>query len=234
MWSLNPIGVLDAWPQRAVFLHLTAVNLPSPSSSIVIKETHVDTALTTVLSPAAVQTAQGVSAEQFDALIRQHQRRVYRVIFLLVRDPDAADTLTQECFLRAYRKWNSFRGECRVETWLLRIAVNLARDHAKNRRVSFWRRLTGLEEETDRALTVASQQPSPERVLLAREEASAVWKVTTSLPAQQRAIFLLRFAEEMSLAEIAGVLGLRIGSVKAQLSRATGKVRGKIKEQQWR
>jgi RNA polymerase sigma-70 factor (ECF subfamily) len=94
--------------------------------------------------------------------------------------------------------------------------------------------LTGLEEETDRALTVASQQPSPERVLLAREEASAVWKVTTSLPAQQRAIFLLRFAEEMSLAEIAGVLGLRIGSVKAQLSRATGKVRGKIKEQQWR
>lgn len=194
----------------------------------------MDTALTTVLSPAVAQTAQGVSAEQFDTIIRQHQRRVYRVIFLLVRDSDAADTLTQECFLRAYGKWDSFRGECRVETWLLRIAVNLARDHAKNRRNSFWRRLVGLEEESDHALAIASQQPSPERVLLAREQAGAVWKATSSLSAQQRTIFLLRFVEELPLAEVAGVLGLRTGSVKAQLSRAVAKIRATMKEQQWR
>ena len=83
--------------------------------------------------------------------MRQHQRRVYRVIYLLVRDADTADTLTQECFLRAYQKRASFRGECRIETWILRIAVNLVRDHGKNRRASFWKRLVGLDdgESTD-------------------------------------------------------------------------------------
>jgi RNA polymerase sigma-70 factor, ECF subfamily len=61
-----------------------------------------------------------------------------------------------------------------------------------------------------------------------------VWKALGSLSAQQRTIFLLRFAEEMSLAEIAEVLGLAIGSVKAQLFRATGKVRKIVRKKQWR
>jgi RNA polymerase sigma-70 factor (ECF subfamily) len=149
-----------------------------------------------------------------------------------VRDADAAATLTQECFLRAYRHRNSFRGECTIETWLLRIAINLVRDHGKNRRLSFWRKLVGLEENGvslhDRLPT---PQPSAERVLLAREQLDAVWTAAASLSQQQRAVFLLRFAEEMSLADIADVLGLKVGSVKAQLFRALGKVRGALKEQ---
>src|SRR5437660_11527603 len=89
------------------------------------------TVLTSRLSAAAEQPAQAISSARFDEIIRQYQRRVYRIILLLVKDADAADTLTQECFLRAYRNRNSFRGECTIETWLLRIAVNLVRDHGK-------------------------------------------------------------------------------------------------------
>ena len=73
----------------------------------------VDTVLTTALSSPATDKAEAISTERFDEIMRQHQRRVYRVIFLLVRDADTADTLTQECFLRAYQKRASFRGECR-------------------------------------------------------------------------------------------------------------------------
>ncbi|HTE91700.1 MAG TPA: sigma factor, partial [Terriglobales bacterium] len=94
----------------------------------------METVLTSPLSAAAERPAQAISPARFDEIIRQHQRRVYRIILLLVKDADAADTLTQECFLRAYRHRNSFRGECAIETWLLRIAVNLVRDHGKNRR----------------------------------------------------------------------------------------------------
>jgi RNA polymerase sigma-70 factor, ECF subfamily len=190
----------------------------------------VETALTATLrSPAPAAEAEIIPAEGFDQIVRQHQRRVYRVIYLLLRDADAADTLTQECFLRAYRKRSSFRGECKIETWLLRIAVNLARDHVKNRRTSFWRRLIGLE---DGAATgnFAGPEPSPERVLLAREELNAVWAAAASLSERQRSIFLLRFAEEMSLAEIGAVLGVEVGTVKAHLSRATAKVRQVVKE----
>jgi RNA polymerase sigma-70 factor (ECF subfamily) len=94
-------------------------------------------------------------------LVRLHQRRIYRVLLAIVRDPDAADTLTQECFLRAYEKRASFRGEAKVETWLVRIAMNLARDHAKNRRQSFWRRLVAWAKDEDsmkQAARVADRQ----------------------------------------------------------------------------
>ena len=188
----------------------------------------MDTILTTALSTAVTEKAEEISAERFDEIMRQHQRRVYRVIFLLVRDRDIADTLTQECFLRAYLKRASFRGECRIETWLLRIAVNLVRDHGKNRRTSFWKRLVGLEDEEEKGAEprqFPAPGPSAERMLLAREELEAVWSALSSLSPQQRAIFFLRYEEEMSLAQIAGILDLKVGSVKSQLARATGKLR---------
>src|SRR5258708_16025452 len=193
-------------------------------------ETALTTALTTPLEPVA-ETVE-VSSERFGAIIQQNQRRVYRVIFLLVRDHDVADTLTQECFLRAYRKRDTFRGECRLDTWLLRIAVNLVRDQGKNRRAQFWKKLVGLEdgESENGPSRDASQQISPERQLLVREELQAVWDVAASLSEQQRTIFLLRFAEEMSLAEIAAVLRLKTGTVKAPLFRAPAKVRAAWQE----
>ena len=193
----------------------------------------METAITTALNSPVAKEEEAISSRSFDEIIRQHQRRVYRVLYLLLKDADAADTLTQECFLRAYKKRESFRGECRIETWLLRIAVNLARDHGKSRRASFWRRLIGLED-AEGSETVPRQfpgsQPSPERVLLAREELEAVWAAVASLSQQQRTIFLLRFAEEMSLAEIAAILSLSVGTVKAHLFRATAKVRETVKE----
>ena len=190
----------------------------------------METALTTALSAAAERTVEGITPEAFDLIVRQHQRRVYRMILLLLRDPDAADTLTQECFLRAYKSRKIFRGECRIDTWLLRIAVNLVRDHGKSRRVSFWKRLVGLDDAPQEHEAFTAPQPSPERVLLAQEELQAVWAAIGDLSQQQRTIFLLRFVEEMPLAEIAETLGVRIGSVKAQLCRATGKVREMVKE----
>lgn len=66
--------------------------------------------------------------------------------------------------------------------------------------------------------------------MLARETLQKVWSAAAILPAQQRAIFLLRFAEEMSLAEIAQVLDLKTGTVKAQLFRATNKIKETMKE----
>ena len=91
-------------------------------------------------------TTEAFSAENFDQLVSLNQRRIYRLLISLLRDPDAADTLTQECFLKAYTSRSSFRGECSVETWLYRIAVNLARDHVRNRRVAFWKRLFASQQ----------------------------------------------------------------------------------------
>jgi RNA polymerase sigma-70 factor, ECF subfamily len=194
----------------------------------------VATALTTTMEsrPAALQ---GLAAEEFDEIVRRHQRQVYRVLFLLTRDSEAADTLTQETFLRAYQGLSSFRGECATHTWLLRIAANLARDYARSRRVTFWKRLIGFEDhQTEGDAQFPDGQASPERALMARKELEAVWRAALDLPQRQRTIFLLRFGEDMPLSEIAGVLGLRLGSVKTHLFRAIVSVREKMREQQWR
>jgi RNA polymerase sigma-70 factor (ECF subfamily) len=190
----------------------------------------VETALTPALGITTRRVQERVSRENFNEIVERHQRRVYRVIYLLVRDTDIADNLTQECFLRAYMKRSSFRGECRIDTWLLRIAVNLVRDHVKNRRASFWRKLVGLDEMEAAEREPHAADPSPERTLLAREQLNAVRNALSSLSRQQREVFLLRFGEELSLAEIANVLELKVGSVKAQLSRATSKLRELLKE----
>ena len=168
-----------------------------------------------------------ITAAGFEALVRQHQRRVYRVLLLTLKNPDDADNLTQECFLRAYTSMATFRGECSVQTWLLRIAINLARDHIRNRRASFWKRLLRLED--DGVLTTESEprapEPSPEQGMLAREDLDAVWRAVDRLSTRQKDVFLLRFVEELELKEIAAVLGLRVGTVKTQLFRAVTRVR---------
>jgi RNA polymerase sigma-70 factor (ECF subfamily) len=173
-----------------------------------------------------------VTAAEFEEWVRRHQRRVYRYLLMLVRDPDEADNLTQECFLRAYRNLATFRGESSAERWLLRIATNLARDRVKDRKASFWRRMLGLDDEANEPIMAAyaSPQPSPERQLLAHEEVQAVWKAVEGLSQQQRAVFVLRFVEEMELNEIAEVLGLGVASVKTHLLRALRAVRNQLKE----
>jgi len=189
-----------------------------------------ESASTTLPVTSQFNAAEGLAAGDFDQLMRLHQRRVYRLLLGIVRDPEAADTLTQECFLRAWRKRATFRGEASVSTWLVRIAVNLARDHARNRRLAFWRRLFAAPAEDARAQ--AEQLPSlaagPEQALVARQELDAVWNVVERLPQQQRVVFLLRFVEEMSLDEIAEALGLRVGSVKSHLFRALSAVRTRV------
>ncbi|MGH8245273.1 MAG: RNA polymerase sigma factor, partial [Gammaproteobacteria bacterium] len=182
----------------------------------------MDSALTEVATRCET-IGEGIAPEAFEQIVSSYQRRIYRLLLVLVGERDAADTLTQECFLRAYRKRASFRGESSIETWLVRIAVNLARDCRKNRRLAFWRRVVGQGDAGEVAAAtdgLNEAHPSPERIVAAREGVAAVWCAADSLPPRQRTIFLLRFAEEMDLREIARVMELEVGTVKTHLFRA--------------
>jgi RNA polymerase sigma-70 factor (ECF subfamily) len=176
-------------------------------------------------------TRRGVTPDAFDCLVIEHQRRIHRILLALLKDADAADTLTQECFLRAFDRSASFRGEASVGTWLVQIALNLARDHARSRRVAFWRRLIRVDESRESATLAAGiRDPSPslERTILARERLAAVQASVERLPHRQRACFLLRFVERMTLEEIAQATHLKVGTVKSHLARAVGAVRRRL------
>jgi RNA polymerase sigma-70 factor (ECF subfamily) len=184
-----------------------------------------------VLIPIQEKAGLGMTAlDDFTPLVRSHQQRIYRVLLGMVRDSDAAETLTQECFLKAYQRRASFRGEASVGVWLLKIAVNLARDHRRSRLREFWHRLSSsFEDVADLEQRLPDTHASQERVLLGREEVATVWSAVEKLSSQQRAIFILRFVEEMSLEEIAEVTSLKLGTVKTHLFRAVHAVRQRLK-----
>lgn len=187
---------------------------------------------TAVLIPIREETGTAEAAfDDFALLVRSHQQRIYRLLLGMVRDPDVAENLTQDCFLRAYKARASFRGDSSVGAWLIKIAVNLARDHRRTSLREFWQRLFPSSEDFD---DIVERQPDPrasqERALLAREEVARVWSAVDELSSQQRAVFVLRFVEEMSLEEIAEATSLKVGTVKSHLFRAIRTLRERFKE----
>jgi len=132
--------------------------------------------------------------------------------------------LTHDCFLHAYQAWGQFRGEASIQTWLMRIAVNLVRDASRNRRLQFWKRLQAADTE-EIGRRICDGRLSPEQETLLREQVASIWKATTSLPERQKTVFLLRFAQDMTLLEIAGTTGLSENAVKVHLYRALRAVR---------
>ena len=178
-------------------------------------------------------TAQEIAAQDFSTVVTTHRGQIFRFLLSSMRDPDLAETLTQECFLKAHRNWGRFRGESSAMTWLMRIAINLQKDHWRNRRMQFWRQTQAHAVDLDEASEwLPSGESSIEQQLLARERVGQVWKAVEGLSERQRTVFLLRYVEERELSEIAAATGLSEGTVKAHLSRALGRVRTELRGRQ--
>jgi RNA polymerase sigma-70 factor (ECF subfamily) len=168
--------------------------------------------------------------EDFESVVRLYWLKVFRFALASVRDHDAAQTLAQDCFYKAYKARGSFRGEASVSTWLMQIVVNLVRDQARDRRLQFWKRArqTGVDLDTA-SRWIPDGGASPEVAALAKQQVQAVWNATESLSERQRTVFLLRFVEDMDLLEIAAATGLKEGTVKIHLFRALQAVRERVR-----
>jgi RNA polymerase sigma-70 factor, ECF subfamily len=179
----------------------------------------------------AVRPDVAALAGDFEALVRLYRPKVFRFALASLRDVDAAETVTQDCFLRAYQARERFRQDCSLHTWLMRIAVNLIRDHTRNRRLQFWRRAHLTAKPVDVAgHAIADRGRSPEAQALLLERVAAIWAAAERLPGKQRMVFLLRFVEDMDLLEIAAATEMKEGTVKTHLFRALRAVREQIGE----
>lgn len=169
---------------------------------------------------------QNVKQQDFALAVEEHRSRIFRYLLASSRDVDTAETLTQECLLKAHRSWSTFRGDSSVSTWLMRIAINLQRDHWRSRRLQFWRQTQKNAADLDEACArLASNANSPEDQVLAREQLAQIWKAVECLTEKQRAVFLLRFVEDLRYNEIARATNMHEGTVKAHFSRALARVR---------
>jgi len=170
--------------------------------------------------------AEEIAAQDFDSIVASHRPQIFRFLLASTRDVDLAETLTQDCFLKAHRNWSGFRGESSALTWLMRIAINLQKDHWRNRRLQFWRHARTNSVDLDEASDwLPSGERTVEQQLLAKEKVAQVWRAVENLSERQRSVFLLRYVEELELKEIAETTGMGEGTVKAHLSRALARVR---------
>jgi RNA polymerase sigma-70 factor (sigma-E family) len=155
----------------------------------------------------------GDTAADFEHWVAVRYPALRRTAYLLCGgDPHAADDLTQTTLARLYLAWGKVRDHDRIEAYVRRIMLNEHR--------SSWRRASRRHEVVMELL--------PERAAASQEYDGArdeVWALVQTLPPKQRAVIVLRYYEDLSEAEIADALGISVGTVKSQASRALAKLR---------
>ena len=167
------------------------------------------------VEPLTADTAEDIAAQEFARIIESHRPQIFRFLLSSLRDIDLAETLTQECFLKAHRMRIDFRGDSSAMTWLMRIAINLQKDYWRNRRIQFWRQTRTNAVDLDEASEwLPNGERNAEQQMLAKEKVAQVWQAVKGLSERQRTVFLLRYVEERELSEIAAATGLSEGTVK--------------------
>jgi RNA polymerase sigma-70 factor (ECF subfamily) len=151
------------------------------------------------------------SGRAFKKLVDKYHPLVYSVVRGIMGNRHEVEDVTQEVFIKVYRKLATFRGEARLSTWIYRIARNEAINAAKSARLD-----TDSLEEAER---ISSGDPGPERYLERRVTASLVEELLSMLDEQYRVVLELRYMGEKSYAEIAEILEIPIGTVKTYIHR---------------
>lgn len=185
-----------------------------------------------------VLRAQAGDAEAMDALIAAYQHMVFTVAYPLCGfDRDEAMDVTQEALIQVFRKIGQFEGRSSLGTWIRRIAINasLLALKRKRRRLQFilpWRL---FENEKNQEMPFDfpgdPEGPGPQNPLedlSTKELTRDVRKAMEGLSEKQRTVFVLKVFEEMTIAEIAEMTGMALGTVKTHLFRATRTVRDRL------
>lgn len=165
----------------------------------------------------------------FARLVEAHSERAIALAWRLVGHREDAEEIAQEAFLRLHRSLPTFRGDSSVATWIYRTVSRLAIDHLRReklkRRLFFFLGAGPGEQAVSLEGVPDPAAPSPLDQLLSRETALRMHQVLNRLPPRQKAVFVLRHLEEMTLREIAETLGLEEGTVKTHLHRAVERFR---------
>jgi RNA polymerase sigma-70 factor (ECF subfamily) len=175
-----------------------------------------------------INRAQSADTEAFCLLAKGYERRIYLLAFHYCHNPQDAEDLSQEVWLKAYQALGSFRGESTFYTWLRKITINCFLNHQRARRYS-WRGQTtditllgveSIECDEGAAATSNSETTVHNRIL-----AKKVMQALSELTPPQRLIFLLKHHEGMTYEEIAKAVGCSTGTAKKSVSRAVRKLR---------
>ncbi|SDM73239.1 RNA polymerase sigma factor [Allokutzneria albata] len=174
---------------------------------------------------ALVAAASTGDAAAFDALVRRHTAKLYRVALRIVGDPADAEDVVQEAWVSAWRSLAQFRGEAAPTTWLYRVVTNAALAHLRRRKPT-----VPLEPEGQAGAALTDAGPTPEQAALRREKVDAALHAISLLEPSQRVPLVLRELEGMSYEEVAAVLEVSVPALRSRLHRARVALLAKLEE----
>jgi RNA polymerase sigma-70 factor (ECF subfamily) len=171
-----------------------------------------------------IRRAQAGDWAAWEPVVREHQEAVFRLAYLILGErfePEEAEDIAQETFIRAYRALARFDHTRPLRPWLLSIAANLAR----NRRRSAGRYLSALSRllHADSLSTASLEEHAAQRL-----EAQSLWQAVQRLDPEAQQVIYLRFFLDLPVNETAETLGVASGTIKSRLHRALGKLRAVI------
>lgn len=158
----------------------------------------------------------------FDVLVARYQPKIGRVVARYAKDPSDVLDITQEVFMKAYQGIHNFRGDSAFYTWLYRIAVNTAKNHAmtqKHRLATAIFQPNDLDDYKILLRNNVTEQDTPENLMIRDEMEDAIYKVLEHLPKEVLRALILREREHYSYRKIAEKMKCRLGTVKSRLAR---------------
>ena len=166
-------------------------------------------------------------ADLLDRLIEQYQHRLLRYLLFLTGNREVSEDLFQETWMRVLLRGAQYNGKARFDTWLFTIARNLVIDLSRKRTAISLEELSENSED-DRPIEFPIDEPSPLEQIRVGEDRAEVNEVLHKLESNSREVLVLRFYEELSLEEIAGVTKAPLSTVKSRLYRGLAALKPEI------
>jgi len=180
---------------------------------------------------ALVKKAKDGDGKAYDALILLYKDAVYGIIYRMVHNKQEAEDLTQEAFIKAYNSIRSFNEEYAFSTWLFKIATNNCIDFFRKRKLKTHSMEQNIRyKDGEIKQEYADKERTADKDLLATEKTQLIFEAIDQLPEKYKTAIVLRHHEEKSYEEIAQILGLPLGTVKARIFRAREMLKKSLKE----
>jgi RNA polymerase sigma-70 factor, ECF subfamily len=178
---------------------------------------------------ALIAAAKAGNIEAFEALVSRYESKIFRLAMNITHNREDAEDVMQDAFLKSYSHLNTFHGDSRFYTWLVRITVNEALMNLRKRRANQLSLDEPVETEEDLIpREIEDWGPSPEQRYAQRELGTILSEVVENLEPAYRMVFVLRDIEELSTEETAKLLSISVPAVKSRLLRARLKLRHKL------
>ncbi len=175
----------------------------------------------------------GADLRTFGSWMTSEQKRIFLLCRRILQDADEADSVTQDVFLKAYKALSAKADAQDLDNpgkWVTRIAVNACLDKLRSRSWKLWRRRAPSQDEELILQMTANDSPDAERQLFSKQIQQRLEHALAKLSDRQRAVFALRHYDALPLEDIAEMLALNTGTVKAHLFRAIAKLRNELRD----